>query len=117
MLFRSREVAGMILTFLMALFGWIFFRSETMTQAIEFIKRMFTFDMFKSPKLPELADMTLAFIIFFFIIEWLGREHKYALERFGFSWYFPFRWLFYSFLMLCVFVFSGNEQEFIYFQF
>lgn len=101
----------------MVLFGWIFFRANTLTQAIDFIKRMFSADLFKSPKLPELADLTIAFIIFFFIIEWMGRENKYALERFGLKWYLPFRWLFYSFLILCVIVLSGNEQVFIYFQF
>ena len=112
-----RELGGMILTFLMAVLGWIFFRSNSLTQAIDFIKRMFANGLFKSPKLPELADLTLAFIIFFFIIEWLGRENKYALERFGLKWYLPFRWLFYSFLIFCVIVLSGKEQEFIYFQF
>ena len=112
-----REIFGMLITFLMVLFGWIFFRANTLTQAIDFIKRMFSADLFKSPKLPELADLTIAFIIFFFIIEWIGRENKYALERFGLKWYVPFRWLFYSFLILCVIVLSGNEQVFIYFQF
>ena len=112
-----REVVGMLLTFLMAVFGWIFFRAESMMQAIDFIKRMFAHGLFKSPKLPELADLTLIFIIFFFIIEWLGRENKYALERFGLKWYVPFRWVFYSFLIICVIVLSGKEQEFIYFQF
>lgn len=112
-----QEIFGMLITFLMVLFGWIFFRANTLTQAIDFIKRMFTADLFKSPKLPELADLTIVFIIFFFIIEWMGRENKYAIERFGLKWYVPFRWLFYSFLILCVIVLSGNEQVFIYFQF
>lgn len=112
-----REIFGMLLTFFMAVIGWIFFRANTLQQAIEFIKRMFAEGLFKSPKLPELADLSIAFIVFLLIIEWFGREQKYALEKLGTRWYTPFRWLFYSFLIVCIIVLSGKEQEFIYFQF
>ena len=112
-----RELFGMLLTFFMAVIGWIFFRANTLDQAIEFIKRMFAKGLFKSPHLPELADLSIAFIIFFLIIEWFGREQKYALEKLGTRWFTPFRWAFYSFLIVCIIVLSGKEQEFIYFQF
>lgn len=112
-----REIFGMITTFAMAVFGWIFFRAQDMTHAINYIKGIFTDALFKKPNLPELADLTIAFIIFFMIIEWFGRENKYALENFGMKWFTPLRWLFYSFLIICVIVLSGKEQEFIYFQF
>lgn len=112
-----REIIGMVTTFAMAVFGWIFFRAQDLTHAINYIKGIFTDDLFKKPNLPELADLSIAFIIFFMIIEWFGRENKYALENFGMKWYAPLRWLFYSFLIVCVIVLSGKEQEFIYFQF
>lgn len=112
-----RELGGMILTFSMAVFGWIFFRANDMAHAIGYIKGIFTDDLFKKPNLPELADLSIAFIIFFLIIEWFGRENKYALENFGLKWFTPLRWLFYSFLIVCIIVLSGKEQEFIYFQF
>jgi hypothetical protein len=51
------------------------------------------------------------------IVEWFGRENKYALESFGTKWFTPLRWLFYAFLVVCIIVLSGKEQEFIYFQF
>jgi hypothetical protein len=107
----------MVTTFAMAVFGWIFFRAQDLTHAINYIKGIFTDDLFKKPNLPELADLSIAFIIFFMIIEWFGRENKYALENFGMKWFAPLRWLFYSFLIVCVIVLSGKEQEFIYFQF
>jgi D-alanyl-lipoteichoic acid acyltransferase DltB (MBOAT superfamily) len=112
-----REIIGMVTTFAMAVFGWIFFRAQDLTHAINYIKGIFTDDLFKKPNLPELADLSIAFIIFFMIIEWFGRENKYALENFGMKWFAPLRWLFYSFLIVCVIVLSGKEQEFIYFQF
>ncbi len=112
-----REFAGMIVTFTMAVFGWIFFRSKDVTHAFDFIKGIFTDDLFHKPNLPELADLTIFFIFFMLIIEWFGREGNYALERFGLRWFTPFRWLFYCFLIVCIIVLSGKEQEFIYFQF
>lgn len=112
-----REFAGMIITFMMAVFGWIFFRSKDMAHAFDFIKGIFTDALFHKPNLPELADLTIFFIFFMLIIEWFGREGNYALERFGLRWFRPFRWLFYCFLIVCIVVLSGKEQEFIYFQF
>jgi len=112
-----RELSGMIINFLMAVFGWIFFRAVDMTHAIDFIQGMFTMDLFKKPKLPDLADLAIAFILISMVIEWFGREGNYALEKFGLKWYTPVRWLFYAFLIVCIIVLSGKEQEFIYFQF
>ncbi|MEN9998967.1 MAG: hypothetical protein RI922_1957 [Bacteroidota bacterium] len=112
-----RELLGMVITFIMAVFGWIFFRAQDMTHAIKYIQGIFTDALFKKPDLPELADLTIFFIFFMLIIEWIGRENKYGLEQFGKRWYNPIRWLFYSFLIVCIIVLSGKEQEFIYFQF
>jgi alginate O-acetyltransferase complex protein AlgI len=67
--------------------------------------------------LPELADLTLVFIIFFFIIEWLGRENKYALERFGLKWNRFVRLIIYYLIVFFLFWYSGEEKQFIYFQF
>src|SRR5574343_121660 len=112
-----RELLGMLITFAMAVFGWIFFRAQDMSHALKYIKGIFTDALFKKPDLPELADLTIFFIFFMLVIEWIGRENKYGLEHFGKRWYTPFRWLFYSFLIVCIIVLSGKEQEFIYFQF
>jgi alginate O-acetyltransferase complex protein AlgI len=112
-----REVFGMVSTFLMAVFGWIFFRSNDLNHAFTFIGKMFSTSFFKSPKIPELAYLSIFFIIFMLLIEWAGRESKYALEKIDKVKFVPFRWVFYSFLILCVVVLSGKEQEFIYFQF
>ncbi len=112
-----RELFGMVLTFFMAVFGWIFFRANDLTHAFKYIKGMFSKSLFKAPHLPELASLTLIFVVICMIIEWFGRENKYALESFGSKWPVPIRWLFYALLLLCIIVLSGKEQEFIYFQF
>lgn len=112
-----REIVGMVSTFLMAVFGWIFFRSNDLTHAFSFIGKMFTTNFFKAPKIPELAYLSIFFIIFMLFVEWIGRESNYALERIDKIKFVPFRWVFYSLLIVCIIVLSGKEQEFIYFQF
>lgn len=112
-----RELIGMVTTFILVVFGWIFFRANDVTHAWNYIKGIFTSDLFKAPKLPEEADVVIFFVIFLLVIEWIGRESNFALEKFGLRWYRPIRWFFYSFLLLCVIVLSGKEQAFIYFQF
>jgi D-alanyl-lipoteichoic acid acyltransferase DltB (MBOAT superfamily) len=112
-----REIIGMVSTFLMAVFGWIFFRSNDLTHAFSFIGKMVTTNFFKAPKIPELAYLSIFFIIFMLFVEWIGRESNYALERIDKIKFVPFRWVFYSLLIVCIIVLSGKEQEFIYFQF
>jgi D-alanyl-lipoteichoic acid acyltransferase DltB (MBOAT superfamily) len=112
-----REVFGMVITFIMAVFGWIFFRAQDVNHAWKFITGIFTKDLWKAPNLPELADLTIFFILFMLVIEWLGRESKYALEHIDRVRFAPVRWVFYMALIVCIIVLSGKEQEFIYFQF
>jgi alginate O-acetyltransferase complex protein AlgI len=59
----------------------------------------------------------VAMILFFIIIEWMGREQQYALANLGRSWHRGFRWAFYYILIIAIFLFIGKEQQFIYFQF
>ena len=65
----------------------------------------------------RLAQLVLL-VAFLLMVEWKGRADEYALEKWLPSWSKPaLRWSFYLFVWSAVFVFSTNEQEFIYFQF
>ena len=59
----------------------------------------------------------LIFILFFILVEWIGREQHYAIAKVGLNWPKPVRWAFYYCIVLCIFYFAGGEQQFIYFQF
>jgi hypothetical protein len=50
-------------------------------------------------------------------MEWTGREQSYAIARTSDSWPKSLRWLFYYFILILIFAFSGSQQQFIYFQF
>ncbi|MAX72044.1 MAG: membrane-bound O-acyltransferase family protein, partial [Flavobacteriaceae bacterium] len=57
-----------------------------------------------------------ALLVFFLLVEWLGRANEYAIEKADVLKK-PLRWAFYFFLIIIMFLFTGEEQQFIYFQF
>ena len=65
----------------------------------------------------EGQGIVLLFIVFFIVVEWLGREEEFALNKFGLNWPKPIRHGFYMLLITSIFLFSTKEQQFIYFQF
>jgi len=118
-----RELISMIVTFSLTVLAWIFFRADNLSHAMDYIKRLFSSSLFMMPnKKPFLATKAhpgvgLVLILFFIIIEWMGREQQYALATLGKSWHRTFRWAFYYILIIAIFLFIGKEQQFIYFQF
>ena len=111
-----RELFHMILTFVLAVFAWIFFRAEDLSHATDYIHRMIFSDALFS--IPEIRPrILLGLLIFFMIIEWLGRESDYAIEKVGIKVPKIFRWLFYYLLVFMILYSAGSEQQFIYFQF
>jgi alginate O-acetyltransferase complex protein AlgI len=111
-----RELFDMIVTFVLAVFAWIFFRAEDLSHATDYIHRMIFSDALFS--IPEIRPrILLGLLIFFMIIEWLGRESDYAIEKVGIKVPKIFRWLFYYILVFMILYSAGSEQQFIYFQF
>jgi alginate O-acetyltransferase complex protein AlgI len=89
--------------------------------AFLFVRNIFSLSLFKIPYFSGigLAKPLFVFLIFFIVVEWLQREHQYALEYLGLNWKKTNRWLFYFFIAITTFYFSiaGSTQQFIYFQF
>lgn len=115
MLPSIKEFGQLMLTFSLSSLAWIFFRSETISSAFVYIKNIFSASLFKKPEV--MSGSVILLVIAFIIIEWCGRENKYAIEKFGLTWKAPFRWTFYYILILAILLLGGTEQEFIYFQF
>lgn len=109
----------MLVTFSLTVFAWIFFRAENIKHALNYISVIFSDSLFTVPKFPGMykALETLFLIAGFVLVEWIGREQQYAIANIGIKWYKPFRWGFYFILSLMTLLFSGSQQEFIYFQF
>jgi alginate O-acetyltransferase complex protein AlgI len=113
------EFFSMLTTFLMTVFAWIFFRAENVNHAFNYILNMLSSSLFSIPQFDGRANALkiVILITLFLYIEWNGREHKYGIEILGSKWKAPFRYLMYYGFILMIWIYSGNQQEFIYFQF
>jgi hypothetical protein len=116
-----REALQMAVTFGLTVFAWIFFRAKSVGDAMSFVGRMFTAELFENPFAghPELllSRITLGLVAVFMLIEWNGRENNYAIERVMLTRKMPVRWAFYFSLVVLIFISAGKEEQFIYFQF
>ena len=109
------ELVNIIATLIPVMFTFILFKSETVSQAFIYYGRMFDCSFFSEP-IPMPCYVTV-FIIFFFLMEWKGRNQDYAIKTTGIKFPIVFRLLFYYFLIAAIFIFSAREQQFIYFHF
>ena len=114
-----RDFLNMTATFGLTVLAWVFFRANNMTHALSYLSGIFSGSFFTRPEiLGEKQFFNLSFLLLFFIIiEWLGRENDHAIEKLGVQWKRPVRWVFYYSVILLIVIFRGTQQEFIYFQF
>lgn len=111
-----KEFTSIGITFALTVLAWVLFRADNMEHAFSCYSKIFSLSLFSMPQVtPNLMVTVLIFC--FFIIEWIGRENEYAIEKLGFKWNWTFRYSMYFSIALAAFWFSGREQEFIYFQF
>jgi alginate O-acetyltransferase complex protein AlgI len=113
-----RELIAMLSTFSLTVFAWIFFRAENINHAFSYIAGVFSSSILS---MPEFNGMDNALIILcliggFLVIEWLGRNDKFALEK-VLTNIKLIRVLIYIILITSLFLFATKPQDFIYFQF
>lgn len=114
------ELANMLLTFSLIVFAWVFFRAENIEHAISYISKILSPSLFETPKFTGMsrALTTIILIGFFLLVEWHGRESKYAISEIGKRWNRSLRWAFYSLIIIAIGMFMPSiESPFIYFQF
>ena len=107
----------MLLTFFLAVVGWIIFRAENMSQAYDHISHMFG-SLFDSSHI-GFEKSAIYWALIMLLIEWLQRDKQHALQFTGrtpFSMR-PVRWLIYIAITVVIVCFRGHSQTFIYFQF
>lgn len=113
-----KELGQILLTFMLAVIGWIIFRVETITQAWDIFGNICSGSLLSIPYLKTRAFYLPLFasIAFMLLIEWLNRDYQHGLARLT-----KRPWvnvLFYYALIVVMYWLSvsGNVQ-FIYFQF
>jgi hypothetical protein len=118
-----KDVIFILFTFFITVIAWVFFRAENIGHAFEYLTKMFDSSILTMPELPDFNGKRRAhpiwyLLIFFILIEWIGREDEYAIEKLGLSWIRLIRWSFYAFIIFIIGMYmQTSEMPFIYFQF
>ena len=110
-----RELFAMLTTFGLTVFAWIFFRAEDLNHAFSYIGGVFSKSFFE---IPLIRPRFVFLVILFMIIEWFGRDGKFAIEKIFLSFNKTWRFIFYTIIIVLMLLFFTEEkQPFIYFQF
>lgn len=114
MLPSLQEGVQILLTFLLTVLAWVFFRAESIGDALSYLQGIASISLFS---LPALLTIKLAGLLGLFIaVEWVHRTKEYGLQL---SEKIPkvINWAIYYLIILMILEFGGEPQEFIYFQF
>ncbi|MCF6129893.1 MBOAT family protein [Flavobacterium sp. AS60] len=114
------ELFSIVITFGLTVIAWIFFRAKSVSDALLYLKGIFSTSLFKVPVFIGRTDaiVTIILVLFFLVMEWRWREQQFALETIGINWKRPLRWAFYSGLICLILMYMHTEETpFIYFQF
>jgi D-alanyl-lipoteichoic acid acyltransferase DltB (MBOAT superfamily) len=119
---NPKELLQMMVTFLLALVGWIIFRAESIGQAVGYLQRMCNRSLFNIPTVSEigisqkLVAITFCFILVLFATEWRHREQEHGLSLRVKNQ--TIRYLIYMALLLAILFYPASEPAaFVYFQF
>lgn len=110
------NIAGM---FILLMFTFLIFRADSLAQALDYYRRLFSPSLFKSFVITEKVNMAAAIlaIIIMFLAEWKQRDKDHALQMDGIE-KTGAKMLIYYGLVLFILVFSAtNITDFVYFKF
>ncbi|MDY8136886.1 MBOAT family O-acyltransferase [Aquimarina sp. 2201CG5-10] len=110
-----KEIGQILLTFGLTIVAWIFFRAENVTQAIQILSEVFSSSLLEYPEIFPKKILLLVFV--FLLIEWMGRRNEFAIASINYKLPTPLRWSTYLSLIGMILYFSGQNHQFIYFQF
>lgn len=115
-----RDVSKIGFTFSLTTLAWIFFRANNLSHAFQYIKGIFSATIIELPNFSNKGSvfLILALISFMLIVEWIGRNYEYGIERLFITKSRLVRWSFYGLIIFMIGVFmQTDETPFIYFQF
>ena len=114
-----KETGQMLLTFALAVLGWIIFRAENIEQLSNVVSTILSKSLLCVPMLMgQYFYIPLAFYIgLLLLVEWLSRNHQHALELSTIKSRL-IRWGLYLLLILMIYQsIKADTPQFIYFQF
>jgi D-alanyl-lipoteichoic acid acyltransferase DltB (MBOAT superfamily) len=102
-------------TFLLTTLAWIFFRADSVSAGWHYLTGIFSRSLLSSPEF--FPKKLIIVLILFVAVEWLQRDKQHALEFEERRIPKLVRWAIYYAMIGMVFLFGGDQQTFIYFQF
>jgi D-alanyl-lipoteichoic acid acyltransferase DltB (MBOAT superfamily) len=115
-----KEFIAIISTFTIVTFTAVLFKAETLGIAVIYYKSMFTESLFSIPSIASgnlMLIITLFFIFVLIIVEWIGRNQEYGIHSILLNRPRFYRWSFYYFLIISIFIFGVVSQKYVYFKF
>ncbi len=110
-----KETGQVILTFGLTTLAWVFFRSESITQALHMLEAIPKSGIFQRPEI--LSFKLFIFVGLMLLVEWIQRNKQHALEHIESYLPNPIRWTVYLLLTWLIIINGAEQQSFIYFQF
>ena len=110
-----KETGQMLLTFTLAVVGWIIFRSVCVADIGLYMQKMFDMSLFSAPMMITGLKRTILSIAILLFVEWINRNKQHGLKLVNCNKVLQL--LVYYALTLYILEFGANAQSFIYFQF
>ena len=119
------DILKMLFTFFLVTISWVFFRADNITIAISILQKFFI-DLFSKKSFVETYNLfywdfkftPFILIAVFLIIEWIGKNDQFAIEKIGENWGRYFNITFLIAVVFFVLSFMQTKQSpFIYFDF
>ena len=112
-----KELGQMLLTFLLAVIGWVIFRATGIPSAVGYFQSMLSLETLTG-FYKIFTEWTMLPVGIMLLVEWLNRQSEHGLQ--GFDHVVRSRWaryFLYALAFVAVIFFRGDYAEFIYFQF
>ena len=116
------EFFQMIITFFITVIAWVFFRADSISHALLYLKKTFSISFMSIPSVLFGVNLRgylllILFIFIFLILEWTNRERGFGLDFDKNKTKKHTRLFIYYLIVGLILLFPGGKQEFIYFQF
>ena len=107
-----KELGQMVLTFVLAVLGWILFRSQSIGETLDFYTGLINggWHGFNPPM------RAITFVATMMVVEWLQRGREHGLDMSGVR-YRAVRYACYLTVLAMIFMYGVFNETFIYFQF
>lgn len=118
MLPSLKEAGQMLLTFFLAVIGWIVFRAESIGQAWQYLCGLFNRSLFSIPWLDtrHYYMPVMISIAVMLLVEWIQRDKEHAFDLSGIKSHVLKFGIYYQ-MVAILFWLGGHAESFIYFQF